>query len=128
MGAQPADLFLGVEYGIDTFDCVAPTRQARNGALFTYDGRINITNSKYFDDFSPIDKECNCYTCKNYTKAYLHHLFKASETLGLTLASIHNERFVVKTVDDIRLSIENETFFEFKELFLNQYYKNKTVD
>lgn len=125
MGAQPADLFLGVEYGIDTFDCVAPTRQARNGALFTYEGRINITNSKYFDDFSPIDKKCDCYTCKNYTKAYLHHLFKASETLGLTLASIHNERFVVKTVDDIRLSIENETFFEFKNKFLKQYYNSE---
>lgn len=125
MGAQPADLFLGVEYGIDTFDCVAPTRQARNGALFTHHGRINIKNSKYFDDFSPIDKECDCYTCKNYTKAYLHHLFKASEILGLTLASIHNERFVVKTVDDIRLSIENETFFEFKNKFLKRYYNSK---
>ena len=123
MGAQPADLFLGVEYGIDTFDCVAPTRQARNGALFTYSGRINIKNSKYLDDFSPVDEKCDCYTCKNYTKAYLHHLFKASETLGLTLASIHNERFVVKTVDEIRQSIENDTFFEFKDSFLKQYYK-----
>ena len=123
MGAQPADLFLGVEYGIDTFDCVAPTRQARNGALFTYDGRINIKNSQYREDFSPIDKECDCYTCKNYTKAYLHHLFKTSEILGLTLASIHNERFVVKTVDEIRQSIENDTFFEFKDSFLKQYYK-----
>ncbi len=123
MGAQPADLFLGVEYGIDTFDCVAPTRQARNGALFTYDGRINIKNSQYREDFSPIDKECDCYTCKNYTKAYIHHLFKASETLGLTLASIHNERFVVRTVDQIRQSIDNNTFFEFKDSFLKRYYK-----
>lgn len=122
MGAQPADLFLGVEYGIDTFDCVAPTRQARNGALFTYDGRINIKNSKYVKDFSPIDKDCDCYTCQNYTKAYLNHLFKASETLGLTLASIHNERFVVRTVDEIRESIIDNNFFEFKKEFLGRYY------
>ncbi len=128
LGAQPADLFLGVEYGADTFDCVAPTRQARNGALFTYDGRINIHNSKYKNDFTPIDKECDCYTCKNYTKAYLHHLFKADEVLGLTLASIHNERFVIRTVDTIRESIENETFFEYKKSFIVRYYGVKEAE
>jgi queuine tRNA-ribosyltransferase len=122
MGSQPADLFLGVEYGIDTFDCVAPTRQARNGALYTYDGRINVTNSKYGHDFSPIDTDCNCYTCKHYTKAYIHHLFKADEILGATLASIHNEYFVVSTVDKIRESIDNNTFFEYKASFLRRYY------
>jgi queuine tRNA-ribosyltransferase len=122
MGAQPADLFMGVQYGIDTFDCVAPTRQARNGALFTYDGRINITNNKYQQDFTPIDGECDCYTCKNYTRAYVNHLFRADEILGLTLASIHNERFVVHTVDCIRESIENNTFFEYKKEFLERYY------
>lgn len=123
MGAQPADLFLGVEYGMDTFDCVAPTRQARNGALFTYDGRINIKNSKYRDDFSPIDKECDCYVCRNFSKAYLRHLFMAHEVLGLTLASIHNEHFVVATVDKIRESIENGAFFDYKDTFLNRYYR-----
>jgi queuine tRNA-ribosyltransferase len=122
MGAQPADLFLGVEYGIDTFDCVAPTRQARNGALFTYDGRINIKNSKYAQDFMPIDNECDCYTCRNFTRAYLHHLFMADEILGLTLASIHNEHFVVGTVDNIRLSIQNDSFLKFKRNFLERYY------
>jgi queuine tRNA-ribosyltransferase len=122
MGAQPADLFLGVEYGIDTFDCVAPTRQARNGALFTYDGRLNIKNSKYKNDFEPIDKECDCYTCKNYSRAYIHHLMKANEVFGLTLASIHNEYFVVKTVDNIRDSIKTSSFFDYKMAFLNRYY------
>lgn len=122
MGAQPADLFLGVEYGIDTFDCVAPTRQARNGALFTYDGRINIKNSQYKQDFSPIDQDCDCYTCQNHTKAYIHHLFKADEILGLTLATIHNERFVVRTVDQIRESINDNSFFDYKKEFLERYY------
>ena len=122
MGAQPADLFLGVEYGIDTFDCVAPTRQARNGALFTYDGRINISNAKFKEDFSPIDSECGCYTCQNYTKAYINHLFRADEILGSTLASIHNEYFVINTVDKIRESLENGNFFEYKRRFLTRYY------
>lgn len=122
MGAQPADLFLGVEYGIDTFDCVAPTRQARNGALFTYDGRINIKNCEYKDDFGPIDKECDCYSCKNYSRAYIHHLMKANEILGLTLASIHNERFIVRTVDKIRESIIDCSFFDYKKAFLERYY------
>lgn len=122
MGAQPADLFLGVQYGVDTFDCVAPTRQARNGALFTYDGRINIKNSAFINDFGPIDKECDCYTCQNFTLAYVHHLFMANEILGLTLASIHNERFVVRTVDCIRESINEDSFFEYKKMFLERYY------
>lgn len=122
MGAQPADLFLGVEYGVDTFDCVAPTRQARNGALFTYDGRINIKNSRYKNDFSPIDSDCDCCTCQNYTRAYVHHLLKCDEILGLTLASIHNERFVVRTVDSIRGSINDGSFFEYKKGFLQRHY------
>ncbi len=122
MGAQPADLFLGVEYGIDTFDCVAPTRQARNGAIYTYDGRINIKNSGYSTDFGPIDDSCDCYTCKNFTRAYINHLFKSEEILGLTLASIHNEHFIVRTVDGIRHSIEDGSFFEYKKDFLTRYY------
>lgn len=122
MGAQPADLFLGVEYGIDTFDCVAPTRQARNGALFTYDGRINVKNQKFKDDFTPIDAECDCYTCAYYTKAYINHLLKNDEMLGASLASIHNERFVVRTVDTIRESLRDGTFFTYKKSFLERYY------
>jgi queuine tRNA-ribosyltransferase len=128
MGAQPADLFLGVQYGVDTFDCVAPTRQARNGALFTYDGRINIKNSGYAQDFTPIDTECDCYACQNFTRAYVHHLFMANEILGLTLASIHNERFVVRTVDCIRKSIEDGNFFEYKKDFLTRYYGTERAE
>lgn len=122
MGAYPADLFLGVEYGIDTFDCVAPTRQARNGSLYTFDGRINIRNARYKMDFSPIDNQCDCYTCQNYSRAYVHHLLRSGEMLGYTLASIHNERFVVGTVDRIRQSIIDETFYDFKKEFLGRYY------
>lgn len=122
MGAQPADLFLGVEYGMDTFDCVAPTRQARNGALYTYDGRINIRNQKYQRDFTAISSECHCYACRNFTRAYLNHLFKADEMLGATLASIHNEWFVVHTVDTIRQSLIDGTFFAYKQQFLERYY------
>lgn len=125
MGAQPADLFLGIEYGVDTFDCVAPTRQARNGAIYTKDGRINITNSKFGTDFTAIEEDCDCYTCQGYTKAYINHLFKSDEILGATLASIHNERFVVRTVDEIRQSIEDNSFFELKKQFLVRYYKDK---
>lgn len=122
MGAQPADLFLGVEFGIDTFDCVAPTRQARNGALYTYDGRINIRNSKYYDDFLPIEPDCSCYVCKNFTRAYLHHLFRCNEVFGLTLASIHNEFFVVNVVDHIRSSIDDGSYFDYKRRFIERYY------
>lgn len=122
LGSQPADLFLGVEFGIDTFDCVAPTRQARNGALFTYSGRINIKNKGFRDDLSPIDKDCSCYTCQNYSRAYLNHLFNAGEILGLTLASIHNEHFVISIVDKIRQSILDNNFFEYKKDFLIRYY------
>ena len=122
MGAQPADLFLGVEYGVDTFDCVAPTRQARNGALYTYDGRINIKNAQYQRDFTPIDTECDCYACQNFTKAYLNHLFRADEILGAVLASIHNERFIVRTVDAIRAALIGGTFLSYKQTFLGRYY------
>ncbi|MDR2336929.1 MAG: tRNA guanosine(34) transglycosylase Tgt [Candidatus Nomurabacteria bacterium] len=122
MGAEPLDLFVGVENGMDTFDCVAPTRQARNGALYTFDGRINIKNAKYREDFSPIDEACDCYCCKNYNKAYMRHLFQTGELLGLTLASIHNEHFVVQLVKKIRASIENNTFLMLKNSFLKRYY------
>ncbi len=122
MGAQPLDLFLGIENGIDTFDCVAPTRQARNGALYTSNGRINITNQQFKTNYDPIDKNCRCYTCLNHTQSYLNHLFKANELLAYTLSSIHNEYFVVNLVNQIRQSILNENYQDFKESFLNNYY------
>ena len=127
MGAQPADLFLGVEYGIDTFDCVAPTRQARNGALYTYGGRINIKNANFSHDFSPIDNRCDCYACQHFTRAYIHHLFKADEILGATLASIHNERFIVTTVDRIREAILDGSFLAYKRSFLIGYYGEQSA-
>lgn len=121
MGNQITDLFLGVEYGTDTFDCVAFTRQARNGGLYTAKGRINIKNAKFQKDFSPIDTDCDCYTCKNYTRGYINHLFRANEMLAFTLASIHNEYFAVNLVDRIRQSIIDSTFPEFKVDFLSKY-------
>jgi len=119
---EPCDLFGGIENGADLFDCVAPTRMARNGTLHTNKGRINIFNAKYVHDFSSIDKNCECYACKNYTRAYVAHLFRAKEMLASTLASIHNLHFIVKLVDDIRQSILDNRFAEFKSGFLGAYY------
>ncbi len=118
---EPADLFGGIENGVDLFDCVAPTRTARNGTLYTRSGKINIMNAAHTSDFSPIDKECSCYTCANYTRAYIAHLFRAKEMLGSTLASIHNVHFLVQLVHDIRRSIIEERFFDFKGEFLGRY-------
>ena len=123
MGQEPIDLFVGAENGCDTFDCVAPTRMARNGSLYTLDGRINIKNAKYKNDFTPLMPECDCECCKNYTRAYLHHLFKTDEITAKVLASIHNERFVVNVVDKIRKSILDDTFEKYKKEFLLRFYK-----
>jgi len=120
---EPRDLFGGIENGCDLFDCVAPTRMARNGTLHTKNGRLNILNAKFVNDFSPIDSECECYTCKNYTRAYIAHLFRAKEMFAATLASIHNLYFIVNLVKDIRQSILDDKFSEFKEEFLSRYYK-----
>jgi queuine tRNA-ribosyltransferase len=120
--SEPDDIFAGIENGADTFDCVSPARVGRNGAIYMLSGRVNITNAKYKEDFTPLTDECDCYTCRNYTKAYLNHLFKSHEMLASTLATIHNERFIVKLVDDIRTHINDGSFFEFKEAWLARYY------
>jgi queuine tRNA-ribosyltransferase len=120
--SEPNDIFDCIENGADTFDCVSPARVGRNGALYLPTGRVNITNRRFRDDFAPLNAECDCYTCQNYTRAYIHHLFKAGEMLASTLATIHNQRFIVKLVDDIRESIKNGTFFDFKREFLATYY------
>ena len=125
MGQEPRDLFIGAEFGCDTFDCVGPTRMARNGSLYTNNGRINIKNAKYTNDFTSLMPECDCECCKNYTKAYLHHLFKTDEITAKVLASIHNEHFVVHLTDQIRESIKNGTFDNFKQEFLARYYNTK---
>jgi queuine tRNA-ribosyltransferase len=120
--SEPDDIFACIENGADTFDCVSPARVGRNGALYTRDGRVNITNAKFRENFNSFDDTCDCYTCQNYTCAYLHHLFKANELLSNTLATIHNERFIVRLVDDIRTSIEEGSFYTFKRSFLDRYY------
>lgn len=121
MGSKPLDIFLGVENGIDTFDCVAPTRQARNGSLYTTRGRINIKNAKFKDDFSPLDPELDYPVSQNYTKAYLHHLFKADEILAAMIASQHNEFFVVNLTDKIRQALLDGNYEQFKQQFFANY-------
>ncbi len=118
---EPEDLFSGVENGVDLFDCVAPTRAGRNGTIYTKDGKINMMNAKFVADMSPIDADCQCYTCKNYTRAYLAHLFRAKEMLAGTLSTIHNLHFIVTLVSDMRKAILEERFFEFKSEFLARY-------
>ena len=119
---EPDDLFVGVENGADTFDCVAPSRQARTSAVFTDNGRVNLTNTRYARDFSPIDASCDCYTCANYTAAYVSHLFRAKEMSAATLATIHNERYIVRLVERMRASIIDGSFYDFKTEFLGRFY------
>lgn len=119
--SEPEDMFAAIEQGVDTFDCVAPTRLGRNGSAYTQRGRINITASRYRRDFSPLDKACGCYTCQHFTRAYIHHLFRARERLCATLMSIHNEYFIVHLVDDIRASILNGDFQKFRGDWLKRY-------
>ncbi|HEY1155842.1 MAG TPA: tRNA guanosine(34) transglycosylase Tgt [Arthrobacter sp.] len=120
--SEPDDIFTAIENGADTFDCVSPTRVARNSAFYTPEGRFNLSGAKYKRDFGPLQEGCDCYACANYSRAYIHHLFKAKEMVSATLISIHNERFVVKMVDDARLAIESGTFFDFKAETLGRYY------
>ena len=98
---------------------------ARNAAVYSPTGRYNITNTRFKADFSPIYEGCDCYTCTHYTRAYLRHLFKADERLAATLASIHNERFIVRMVDDAREAIKDGTYFEYRDEFLGNYYSGK---
>ena len=119
---EPIDILLGIENGVDTFDCVSPTRIARNGAIYTYDGRINLHNAQYKDDMSPLSDDVAWYT-HNYTKAYVAHLFRSDEMLAATLASIHNLRFLTKLCEDARVHIIAGTFLEFKNNFIKRYYK-----
>ena len=118
---EPEDLFMGIENGVDLFDCVLPTRLGRNGTLYTKTGKIHITNTEYRENLMPIDEGCGCYTCKYYTKAYVAHLFHGKEMLGGTLASIHNIYFIVNLVKNIRQSIIEDNFDKFKNEFLSNY-------
>lgn len=121
---EPLDMLLGIENGIDTFDCVSPTRIARNGALYTLDGRINLHNAQYKNDMSSLSDDITWYTHK-YTKAYLSHLFRSDEMLASTLASIHNLKFLTVLCEDARKHLISGTFQEFKNTFIERYYKEK---
>lgn len=118
---EPEDLFMAVENGCDLFDCVAPTRTGRNGTVYTKHGKININNAEYRDDLMPIDDGCNCYTCKNYSRGYIAHLFRSREMLAGTLASIHNLHFIINLVDQMRENILNGDFMAYKKAFLAVY-------
>ncbi len=119
---EPRDIIEGVIRGVDIFDCVLPTRLARHGHAFTKHGKINLKNAKYKGDFTPVDSECDCYTCKNYTKAYIKHLINADETLGARLLSIHNIRFLIKLTEDLRDAIKNDNIMEYRDKFMRDYY------
>ena len=109
----PVDLISGIKYGIDMFDCVLPTRNARHGTFFTYQGNKIIKNKQFENDFSPLDENCNCYTCRNHTKAYIRHLYKTQESTAATLLSIHNIHFLINLAKDLRNSILNGNFEEY---------------
>ena len=119
---EPDDLFAGVAAGADTFDCVMPSRVARNGAILSRDGRYNVVTAANRWAFEPLDPECACYTCRHYTRAYLHHLSKADEMAGHTLATIHNVHFLVELVDRMRTAIADGDFDAFRVEFLGRYY------
>jgi queuine tRNA-ribosyltransferase len=117
----PEDLLEAIARGVDLFDCVLPTRLARNAALFTRQGRINIRNARFERDAAPIEANCLCYTCRHFTRAYLRHLFKAGELLAYRLATIHNLHFLLELMDDVRAAIQEGTFHRFKARFLAGY-------
>ena len=122
---EPVDLLEGVMRGVDLFDCVLPTRIARHANAFTRNGKINLKNAKFKEDFTPIETSCDCYACKNYTKAYIRHLITANETFGARLLSIHNIRYLIKLTEEIRLAIKEDRFLEYKNEFLEKYNEKK---
>lgn len=118
---EPVDIIEGVIRGVDIFDCVLPTRIARHGQAFTRTGKINFHNAKFKEDFTAIEEGCDCYTCKNYTKAYIRHLINTEEMLGGRLLSIHNIRFLIKLTEELREAIKDDKVLEYREEFLKKY-------
>ena len=118
---DPIDILEGIERGVDIFDCVLPTRIARHGQAFTRLCKIHMKNAKYIDDLSPVGDGCDCYCCKNYSKAYVRHLLSVDETFGGRLLSIHNIRFLIKLTEEIRIAIKEDRFLEYKKDFINKY-------
>ncbi len=119
---DPIDIIENVIRGIDIFDCVSPTRLARHGHFYTKYGKKNIKNSQYKDDFSLLTEDCDCYTCKHYSKAYIRHLIIAGETFGARLLSIHNIRYLIKLTEDLREAIRNDNILEYRDNFIKNYY------
>ena len=122
----PDSLIDGVIRGVDMFDCVLPTRIARNGTCMTSQGRLVVINAQFAEDFTPLDPECDCYTCKNYTRAYLRHLLKADETFGIRLTSYHNLYFLLNLMKQVRQAIMDDNLLEFREYFVEKYGYNKS--
>jgi queuine tRNA-ribosyltransferase len=118
---MPEDILEAVSSGVDMFDCVIPTRYGRNGSAITCEGKLTVRNGEFKSDDKPLDSHCDCYTCKNFSRAYLRHLFNSSEMLGLRLVSLHNVHFFIKFTKDIREAIKENKFTEFKDSFLNKY-------
>ncbi|MGI6081777.1 MAG: tRNA guanosine(34) transglycosylase Tgt [Limnochordia bacterium] len=118
---SPDDLLVGVEHGVDMFDCVLPTRLARHGVVLTSDGRLNLYNAVHARDFSPISTDCTCPACSSYSRAYIRHLLKANEILGVRLTTLHNLHFILRLMADIKASLIDGTFMDFKREFLGRY-------
>ena len=121
----PEYILEAVSDGVDMFDCVLPTRNARNGAYFTHDGQLSIKQERYKHDFKPIDSECNCKVCRTYSRSYLRHLFKEQEILSSILASYHNLYFLHNMMEEIRTAIDNDCFEEYKKNFLARYERGE---
>lgn len=117
----PEDIVEAVHRGIDFFDCVLPTRIARNGALFTPEGRLNLRNASFAEDTRPVQESCSCYTCRTFTRAYLRHLYKAGEMTAMRLGTIHNITFMLTLMEQIRAAISSNTFSDFRQTFLDRY-------
>jgi len=117
----PQSILEGIIRGIDMFDCVLPTRNARNGSLLTLSGKLSITNAKYKNDFTPLDNKCQCYTCRNFSRAYLRHLYMSNEILASILGTIHNLYFMSSLMKNIRLALLEDRLLEFKKEFLSSF-------
>ena len=124
----PLDLLENIERGVDMFDCVMPTRHARNGQAFTRDGRLTVRNGKYKEDFRPIQEDCNCYACRNFSRAYIRHLINVKEILGVRLTTMHNLTFYNTLIKEIRESINNNRFSEYKNNFIERYIRSDEGD
>ena len=122
---EPVDLLEGVVRGVDLFDCVLSTRIARHGNAFTRNGKINLKNLKFREDFTPVEDGCDCYCCKNFTRGYIRHLLLADESLGPRLLSIHNTRFLIKMMEEIRIAIKEDRLLEYKDEFIEKYNKKE---